>query len=124
MHALDGIVRAVMLVSGAGWAVITFRLLWRARVRGVLRPSGEIALPIIMAIGAVLWALSDAMAWADMEVQQIRVSTLTVAARIAAGITVTAATLRFAWLSSYLETELVAHRVVDAALDRRPGRDA
>lgn len=119
MHALDGTTRGVMLVSGIGWAVITFRLLWRARLAGTNRQSGEVALPIVMSIAAVLWSLADAMAWADMESQSARISTLSVAVRIAAGVAVAASTLRFAWLSSYLETELLTHRIVDAALDTK-----
>lgn len=117
-HALDGVTRGVMVVSTIGWGVITCRVLWLSRVANVHKPSAEILLPILMSIAGILWAFSDAMAWADMQAANIRVSNLSVLTRILAGATVAVATIRFAKLSGYLTTELTTRRLVNGALER------
>lgn len=119
IHTLDGITRGVMVVSTLGWAIITVRILWLSRVKDVHKPSAEVFLPVIMAIAGILWSISDALVWADMQHMNIRVSNFSVWTRVLAGITVAAATIRFAKLSGYLTTELTTRRVVNGVLEHK-----
>lgn len=118
-HTLDGATRGTMVVSSIGWAVITYRVLWLSRVKGSHHASAEVILPIIMSIGSILWSISDALAWADMQAAGIQVSASSVWTRVAACITVAASTLRFAKFSGYLTTELTTRRIVDGALEHQ-----
>lgn len=118
-HTLDGATRGTMVVSSIGWAVITYRVLWLSRVKGSHRASAEVILPIIMSIAGILWAISDAMSWADMKSAGFQVSSLSVWTRVLAGVAVAAATIRFAKLSGYLTTELTTRRLVNGALDHK-----
>lgn len=115
LGTVDGVARAVILGSSAWWAIITARLLWRARVSGAKGESSEILLPIMMAVSGLLWAASDGMAWLDRREISEGLSLITIGTRIAAAAASAFATMRFAKKADYLGLQLAIHRMVEGA---------